>query len=72
MLQKVEKIGENFRVKIPSTFAEECGIDVDSEIDIKVCNNRIVIETADHSFSSLMTYWSDVNDDECRSEMYFG
>ncbi len=72
MLQKIEKSGDSFRVSIPTTLAQQCGIDNDTQVSVKVRDNRIVIETTDQSFSSLMTFWSEANEEEIHSEMYFG
>jgi antitoxin component of MazEF toxin-antitoxin module len=69
MLQKIEKTGNTFQINIPSNLAEQCGIDGEHDISIRVCDNHIVIENADSSFSSLMTYW---HEEDCRSEMFFG
>jgi antitoxin component of MazEF toxin-antitoxin module len=69
MLQKIEKTGESFQINIPSTMAQKCGINDKQEINIRVCDSRIIIENAESSFSSLMTYW---HDEECHSEMFYG
>lgn len=69
MLQKVEKTGDMLKIDIPFNLAEQCGIDGEHEINIRIHDNQIVIENADSSFSSLMTYWHEENS---RSEMFFG
>ena len=69
MVQKAEKIGNGYQIIIPEKIAEQCGIDNPHDIDVKVHNRCLVIETTDHAWSSLISNW---NEDVCSSEMYFG
>ncbi|RQW02516.1 hypothetical protein EH222_13525 [candidate division KSB1 bacterium] len=72
MLLKIEKIEDNLVVQIPSAFAHRCGFDDGAEVNMRLKNDHIVIESADQSFSSLMNCWSEMNDEEPRSEMFYG
>lgn len=69
MLQKVEKIGNDLTVKIPASFAERCGLDSGCQVNVRLKNDRIVIESADQSFSTFTAVW---NEEERHSEMYYG
>ena len=72
MLLKIEKIENNLVVQIPAAFAHHCGLNDGAEVNMRLKDDHIVIESADQSFSSLMNYWSEMNDEQPHSEMFFG
>jgi len=43
MLTKVQKWGNSLAIRIPSAFAKEIGLRPDSEVELKLENNKLVI-----------------------------
>ena len=43
MLTKVQKWGNSLAVRIPSAFAKEIGLCPDTEVELKLENNKLVI-----------------------------
>ena len=72
MLLKIEKMQDNLVVQIPPAFANRCGFDCGCEVNMRLKDDHIVIESAEQSFSSLMNYWNEMNDEETHSEMFYG
>jgi len=69
MVQKAEKRDDGYQIVIPEKIAEQCGIDSMHDINVKVQNHCIVIETTEHSQALLIAKW---NENVCHSEMYIG
>ncbi len=43
MLTKVQKWGNSLAIRIPSAFAKEIGLHPDSEVELKLENDKLVI-----------------------------
>jgi len=72
MLIQIEKIDDNLVVRIPSAYAAHCGFDNGCDVNMRLNNDHIIIESADQSFTSLMTHWNEINDEQTHSEMFYG
>ena len=46
MRTKVQRWGNSLAVRIPKVFAEEMGLVVDSAVDLRVCDGKLVVEPA--------------------------
>ena len=47
MLARVRKWGNSLAVRIPKAFADEAGLEQDSEVKVSLVDGRIVIEPSD-------------------------
>ena len=47
MLARVRKWGNSLAVRIPKVFADEAGLEQDSEVKVSLVDGRIVIEPSD-------------------------
>jgi antitoxin MazE len=47
MLARVRKWGNSLAVRIPKAFADEAGLEQDSEVKVALVDGRIVIEPSD-------------------------
>lgn len=71
MLAKAQKWGNSLAVRLPKNMAEECGITVDSPIEVSRDSNVIVIKPVKKKFS-LQVLLSQVTDENLHSEVLAG
>lgn len=71
MLAKAQKWGNSLAVRIPKTVAEECGITVDSAVEVSRENDVIVIKPVKKKFSLEMLL-ADVTPENLHSELSTG
>jgi antitoxin MazE len=71
MLAKAQKWGNSLAVRLPKNMAEECGIGVDSAVEILRENDFIVIKPMKKKFS-LETLLTQVTAENLHSEVPTG
>jgi antitoxin MazE len=71
MLAKAQKWGNSLAVRLPKNVAEECGISVDSAVEVLKENNCIVIKLVKRKLS-LDTLLAQVTEMNLHSEVLTG
>lgn len=71
MLAKAQKWGNSLAVRLPKNVAEECGITVDSAVEVLKENNVIVIKPVKRKLS-LETLLAQVTKENLHSEVLTG
>jgi antitoxin MazE len=71
MLAKAQKWGNSLAVRLPKNVAEECGITVDSAVEVLKENNCIVIKLVKRKLS-LDTLLAQVTEMNLHSEVLTG
>lgn len=71
MLAKAQKWGNSLAVRLPKNVAEECGITVDSAVEVLRVNDSIVIKPVKKKFSLEMLL-AQITDENMHSEVCTG
>jgi antitoxin MazE len=71
MLAKAQKWGNSLAVRLPKNVAEECGITVDSVVEVLKENNSIIIKLVKRKLS-LETLLAQVTEANLHSEVLTG
>lgn len=72
MLTKAQKWGNSLAIRLPKTVAEECGIEVDSPVEIVRKDNLIIIKPIRGKGFSLDSLLADITTDNLHSEVPTG
>ena len=72
MLLNIEKIGDNFALKIPPAFAKQCGLDNGSQVNVKLNSDSIIIESTEQHLGTFTQTFRDVEENHSHSEIYYG
>ena len=71
MLARVRKWGNSLAVRIPKAFADEAGLEQDSEVEVSLVDGRIVIEPSDAALT-LDQLLAQVNEENLHREVDTG
>ena len=72
MLAKAQKWGNSLAVRLPKSVAEECGIEVDSPVEIVREDNLIIIKPVRKKAFSLDSLLAGVTEENIHSEVPTG
>ncbi len=72
MKGRIQKWGNSLALRIPKSFAQEVGIDRDSQVDVSLDNGRLVIEPITNPVLSLEELLSQVTEDNIHQEVDIG
>ena len=72
MRTEVKKWGNSAVVRIPKPFLDECQLGIDSSVEMRVIDGRLLIEPVSEPKFNLGTLLAEITPENCHDEIDFG